>query len=149
MVQEFVVDTSVLVQGFITEADSARVQTLMRGLFASEPDILHIAEFGLLECTNILWKRVRLHGLPPSSAKTALETLLSTPLTVQPITALLPRALEIGTAHNLAVYDSLYIALSEKLRQPLITVDQRQIAVALNVGITYKPISDFPLLKAP
>ena len=53
------------------------------------------------------------------------------------------RALEIGLKHELAVYDSVYIALAEQLGHPLITDDSRQATAASAEGITLKAITDF------
>lgn len=58
-------------------------------------------------------------------------------------TKVLPRALEIGLKHQLAVYDSVYIALAEQLGYSLITDDGKQAAAATAEGITLKPITDF------
>lgn len=42
-----------------------------------------------------------------------------------------------------AIYDSIYIALAEKLNYPLITVDQRQAKASQSEGVTLKDIADF------
>jgi len=57
----------------------------------------------------------------------------------------MPRALEIGLKHQLAIYDSIYIALAEKLNYPLITVDQKQAKASQAEGVTLKNIADFTL----
>lgn len=145
MVQNFVVDTSVLIQAFIRDQDTARARTLLKGVFDPvNTTVLHVPEFGLLECANILWKQVQFHGVPLDAMQRALNALLATPLMVQPVITLLPRALVLGVTHRLAVYDSLYIALAESLHYPLITVDQRQGSTAAAAGITLKPLTDFP-----
>jgi predicted nucleic acid-binding protein len=133
-----------LIQGFIREANTARVQTLLKSLFDKEPAVIHVPEFCLLECTNVLWKQMRFHGVSQATTQKALNSLMVTPVTIQPVIDLLPRALIIGNEHNLAIYDSIYIAMSEKLEHSLITVDIRQASVAATVGITLKSLSDFP-----
>jgi predicted nucleic acid-binding protein len=145
VVQEYIVDASVLVQAFVVEPDTKRVRSLLRTLYEKpNPAVLHVPEFCLLECTNILWKQVRFHAAKQAEIQKALIALLNTPLTVEPVTTLLPRALDIGAEYNLAVYDSLYIAMSEQLNHPLITIDQRQSSAAEKVGIRLKLLSDFP-----
>ncbi|MFB2881319.1 type II toxin-antitoxin system VapC family toxin [Floridanema aerugineum] len=69
--------------------------------------------------------------------------LLDLPLQIVPIKELLPRAFEIGLAHQLAIYDSLYIALALNLNCPLITVDDRQLNAAIANSVIIKPITDF------
>lgn len=54
-----------------------------------------------------------------------------------------PRALALGMTHHLPLYDSLYIALAERLACELITVDARQSQTAAASGIALKPVTDF------
>ena len=144
MIEQYVVDTSVLIQGFIDDADSARVDTLL--LLTSHPDpiFLHIPEFCVVECANVLWKQVRFHGTTAAEADMLLLDLITLPLTVHTAGEILPRALNIALAHQLVVYDAVHIALAEKLGYPLITVDSKQATTAAAVGVTLKPITDFP-----
>jgi predicted nucleic acid-binding protein len=147
VVQTYIVDASVLIQGFIQDTDTIRVLSLLKSLFDVDPTTLIVPEFCLLECANILWKQVRFQGMLQTDVQRALVNLTSTPLTIQPVIPLLPRALAIGLQHQLAVYDSIYIAMSEALKHPLITVDVRQEKAAASVGVTLKAISNFPELK--
>jgi len=140
---QFVVDTSVLVQAFVEDKESPHVLTLIRELAKKETTLLYVPEFCILECTNVLWKRVKNFGLPLEVAITALDTLLNTSLTIELTAPLAQRALIIGLEHNLAIYDSVYIAMAEKLGVPLITVDARQAKAAQVVGIALKSITDF------
>ena len=143
MSDRFVIDPSVLIQGYVRESNSARVTTILRGLTTFEPDILYAPEFCLVECTNILWKHVRFHGMPVDTAQKAVEALSSLPLSLQSAIPILPRALSIGLNHRLPIYDSLYIALAESLLCPLITIDERQATAARANNVLIKPITDF------
>jgi predicted nucleic acid-binding protein len=145
--ERYVIDASALIQGYIADSDTKRVLSLLKQLFEPNPIELHIPEFCLLECSNILWKQVRFHGMPLVDAQKALTSLLSTPMTVHSASPFLARALAIATTHQLAVYDSIYIALSEKLGYPLVSVDSKQTQVATAVGLTLKALSDFPELQ--
>ncbi len=86
---------------------------------------------------------VRFHGLNQSNAEKQVSILIALDLVMTPAVGLMPRALEIGLKHQLAIYDSIYIALAEKLIYPLITVDQRQARATQAEGITLKVIADF------
>ena len=138
---EYIVDTAIVIQELIQEPHTQYVRRLFSGLVAS--DKLHVPEFCLVECTNVLWKRARFEGLSQSDAETLVADLSSLPLTLDPIDEVLTRALQIGLAHQLAIYDSIYIALAEKYAYPLITADAKQAAAAQTVGVTLKPITDF------
>ena len=69
--------------------------------------------------------------------------MLVLPFQIVPVINLLSRALQIGLSYQLAVYDSLYIALALDLDCPLITVDARQLNAATACGVVIKPITDF------
>jgi len=145
VVQPFVVDTSILIQGFVREADTARVRTLLQQTIIPEPTVaIYVPEFCVLECANILWKRVVLYKKPVVEAEQALGNLLAFPLLVRTSTEFLRRAFAIGIAHQLAIYDSIYLAFAERFACPLITVDERQARAAQAIGVTLKPITDFP-----
>lgn len=64
-----------------------------------------------------------------------------------PTRQLLPRALQIGLSSQLALYDSLYIAMALNLGCPLVTLDDRQAKGAIASGVSLKPITDFSPTK--
>jgi predicted nucleic acid-binding protein len=102
-----------------------------------------VPEFCILECANILWKRVVFNNKPVAETYQALANLLAFPLAVHSSPELLSRALALGIDCQLAVYDSIYLALAERLACPLLTADERQAKAAESVGVALKPISDF------
>jgi predicted nucleic acid-binding protein len=140
---ELVIDASVLIQIYVLEPTTARAKTLVSGLIKPEPDELHVPEFRLLECANILWKHVRFSRMTVAHAQESIQRMRGLTLTIHPAASLLPRALEIGLDHKIAIYDSLYIALAESLKYPLVTADENQSRAASTVGVTLKPLSDF------
>jgi predicted nucleic acid-binding protein len=81
--------------------------------------------------------------MPQIEADRLLVELLALPFEIMPVGNLLSRALQIGLSHQLAVYDSLYIALAQSLSCPLISVDQRQAQAATANNVVFKPITDF------
>lgn len=138
---DYIVDTSVIIQHFITEPFTQNADRLFDSV--DEDYSLHIPEFCLVECVNVFWKQVRFQSLPLEEAEIMMHDLLTIPFTILPVEDLLPRALQIGLAHKLAVYDSVYIALTERYKFPLITADAKQETAARTVGVTIKPITDF------
>jgi predicted nucleic acid-binding protein len=137
----WVIDPSVLIQGYIEDSDTQRVETLLNTIEENE---LHVPDMCLVECTNVLWKQVRFHGTPLAEAQRALADLLILPIILHPVADLLDRALTIGLSYQIPVYDSVYVALAEASGYPLITVDERQARAAQAAGVTLKPITDFP-----
>lgn len=137
----YIVDTSIVVQFLVQDTHTGLVKHLFQTL--TQDDELIVPEFCILECTNVLWKYVRFHGVALTTAESLVEDLTGLPLTTYAITDYLKRALVIGVTHQLAVYDSVYIALAEQLGYPLITDDARQATAASAEGVTLKAITDF------
>jgi predicted nucleic acid-binding protein len=141
MTKQYVVDTSVVMQRLIVEVNTPQVRRLFAQM--AQGTTLVVPEFCLLECANVLWKQVRFQGMPQLTAERLLIDLLALPLQVISVGQFMPRTLHIGLTNQLAIYDSLYIALAEGLGCPLITVDQKQATAAHSVQVTFKPIADF------
>lgn len=137
----YVTDASIIIELLVGGEYTAQVKGWFESL--TESDELFVPEFCLVECANVLWKRVRFHGMPLEQAERLEADLTGLPLEIVPAARLLRRAIQIGVAQNLAIYDSVYIALAEKLRYPLITVDRRQAEAATREGIELKSITDF------
>lgn len=137
----YVVDTSVVIQYAINQIYTPQVRVLISQMYQGTQ--LYIPEFCLLECVNVLWKEVRFRGLPKNQAAQIVHELLSLSFQVVATSHLLPHALQIGLNCQLAIYDSLYIALASHLDCPLITVDNRQSQGAIASNVPLKSITDF------
>lgn len=86
---------------------------------------------------------MRFQGLSLSDAELLVEDLIDLPITVQDVTALLKSGLQIGVKHQLAIYDSVYVAMAKHFNIPLITDDIKQGQVAVSEGVILKAITDF------
>jgi predicted nucleic acid-binding protein len=139
----YVIDTSAVIERLIRGPYTPHAQALFRQLTPN--DRLIVPEFCLLECTNVFWKQVRFQGMSPSQAGTLLRDLRALPLKRVPSKAALNLALNIGLKHQLAIYDSAYIALAIRSHYALITIDQAQAQAAAAEGVILKPITDFKL----
>ncbi len=137
----YVVDASVVIQYAIAQTHTPEARRLVARMY--QGDQLYIPEFCLLECVNVLWKEVRFRGLPETQSEQIVDELLALSFRIVPTVHHLPRALQIGLNCQLAVYDSLYIALALNLDCPLITADARQGKGAIASGVILKPITDF------
>ncbi len=137
----YVVDASILAQHVVLDTYTSNVDALLTESAASIQ--LHIPEFCLLECANVIWKQVNINNLSAAHAESLIVNLTAFPLVIHPASVLLKHSLSIAAAHNLAVYDSIYIALAEHLQFALITADGKQEKAARALGITIKPVTDF------
>lgn len=137
----YILDASIVIQRFIQQEYTWQTVILFNQLL--EGDQFYLPEFCLLECTNVVGKQVRFYGLPESQGKLLIEDMQSIPFQIRSVSNLLSSALNIGLTYQLAIYDSLYIALALDLNYPLITVDKRQGQAAINCGVRLIPITDF------
>jgi predicted nucleic acid-binding protein len=115
-----VVDASVAIKWFAPEVLSPEAESLLDGgddLFA--PDLL------LLECGNIIWKKVRLGELARADGEAALAALRTGPIRLLDTTPLVERALQLGHAIQHPVYDCVYLASAEAVDAIVVTADRR------------------------
>jgi predicted nucleic acid-binding protein len=69
---------------------------------------------------------------------------MALPLSIVAITTALNRqAFIIALDHQLAIYDSIYLALAQHFSCPLITIDVKQGGIATAIGVPLKLITDF------
>jgi predicted nucleic acid-binding protein len=119
-VSGFVVDASVAIKWFVDEPDSAEAAVLLRHPL-SAPDLL------APECANILWKKVTRAELSLDEAEVIALALEGAAITLHPTRPYLASATRIACELGRAAYDCFYLALSETLRQPLVTADMRLV----------------------
>lgn len=146
MSEHYVIDPSALMQAYIKDTYTPQAKALLNSLEADDAPELHLLEIGLAEAANVLWKHeVIFKAITPDYTRQVMGNLRAIPLHLHLIESYLDDALNIGRLHHMAIYDALYIALAHELDVPLITADGRQEAVARQVGISIKPITDFAL----
>jgi predicted nucleic acid-binding protein len=115
-----VVDASVAIKWFAPEVLSPEAESLLDGgddLFA--PDLL------LLECGNIIWKKVRLGELARADGDAALAALRSGPIRLLDTTPLVEQALQLAHEIQHPVYDCVYLASAEAVDAIVVTADRR------------------------
>ncbi len=139
---DYIVDVSAIIPYFITEVYTPQAEVLFQQL-ADGKITLAVPEFGKVECVNVFWKQVRFQGLTQVKAEAMLADLNDLDLEVLLTENVYEDALRIGIQHQLAIYDSIYIALAKVLNFPLITVDQKQAQAAQQANVTVKPLTDF------
>lgn len=118
MIQAAVVDASVAVKWVVPENGSDRARSLAQAKLEA-PDLL------IVECANILWKKVRLGHLTRREATDCLRLLLDMPVAVVASRELLDSALRLSLELDHPVYDCLYLALALQRRFPLVTADEK------------------------
>jgi predicted nucleic acid-binding protein len=120
-VKEVVVDASVAVKWVVEEQHSAQANLLL------QCEARHAPDHWQAEAVNALWSKVFKGELVATDAEERMAVLLRAPVRVAAISGLLPRAFAIAVARSVTIYDSLYIALAERLEIPFITADEALI----------------------
>lgn len=116
----YVVDASVAIKWYLPEEYSQQaVSLLVPGFELWAPDLVFV------EVGNVLWKRVQRGELDPERARLFLIDFLSSPLHIEDSPVLLEKAWDIAHRYGRSVYDSLYLALAERLGAAMVTADKR------------------------
>lgn len=114
-----VVDASVAIKWFIPEAHWESAARLKH-----YPD-LYAPDFMLLECQNILIKKVRRQELIREDADEIQRNLMRAPLGWCPWQDLMVAATEIAHETYHSVYDCIYLVLAQKLGGKMVTADKK------------------------
>ncbi|MBZ5623698.1 MAG: type II toxin-antitoxin system VapC family toxin [Acidobacteriia bacterium] len=123
MIDAAVVDASVSVKWVVRETGSDLARSLSSARLEA-PDLL------LVECANILWKKVRIGDLTRLDARGCLGVLLQAPVNLTAGRELLASAMDLSFELQHPIYDCLYLALAVRREIPLVTADERLTGAA-------------------
>jgi predicted nucleic acid-binding protein len=112
------VDACVAGSVFLSEHNSREAEKVLFG-----GDTLVAPHFFLLEVTQLLWTSVKRGRITPELARRNFEALFDLPIDYVPDGALIRQANGLAQLHDIAVYDTLYVALAIDKGIPLITSD--------------------------
>lgn len=126
MRRDWVVDASVAVKPYLNEDLAEIAESLLQSARTKQGSVF-VPELFYTECANIFWKHVRRLNIQPAHARRSLRNLTSIILFPVSSTDLLHDALDLALEYGITAYDASYIALSEELRLPLVTADQKLI----------------------
>lgn len=122
--KDVVVDTMVFAYGLlgVTEYREAALRALHRAGDIIAPDSLRA------ELLNVVWQWARQGGLTAQTGLAVLQDADQLVAAFVPTDVLWDRALELSLGHNLAAYDTLFIALAELADTRLLTYDRKLLA---------------------
>lgn len=116
----WVVDARVAMKWFLPEADSVAAETLL-----DDHEDLVAPDFLLVECANIIWKKVRLGELDHSDGLAILASLRAGSPELIATRPLIELALQLAHEIDHPLHDCLYLAAAETVDATVITADRR------------------------
>jgi predicted nucleic acid-binding protein len=115
-----VLDASALAKWFLVEEESREMRLLRDKIIGSEIEA-HVPSLVFVELANLLrYSR----GLTPGDVAEGVVAAMSIGLVVHDFVEVLGEAVSIAFEKGLTVYDSIYVALAERLDAVLVTYDK-------------------------
>ncbi|HEC99879.1 MAG TPA: PIN domain-containing protein [Proteobacteria bacterium] len=119
-----VLDTSVAIKWFFKEPYEKEA-LLLRDAFRKGLCFLFAPDLIYPEFANTIWKRVNFYNLSPEEGIQIVRTFQRVPLEIVASRNLLEEAFSIAVQYKCAVYDALFLALSNERSCQIITADRR------------------------
>lgn len=121
-----VIDANIGIKQFIPDPLSAKVDELLLHLENPQTEFF-VPDLFYVESANALWKYVRAGQYPAGQVQAALATLKVLPLKGVATKDLIADAIQISLQYGVSVYDGCYVALSQRVSAPLLTLDARLV----------------------
>ncbi len=134
----YVLDSSVALKWFLTEADSPKANQLREDARNAVHELL-APDFFPVEMVHAITRAERQGRITPTEGSAFVADLLTELPALHPALPLLARAYAISSATRQGVYDCVYVALAEREGCELVTADAKLIA---NLG------ARFPFIRA-
>ncbi len=141
---KYVVDASVGIKQFIPNPLLGKTKQLFANLSYLTIEI-YVPDLFYVESANTLWKYIRAEQLTPTQVQEYLSVLKMYPLQVVSTVELMETAVNIAVYQNISVYDATYVALSENVEAPLLTLDKKLLNSLRNTSYNICLFDDFSL----
>ena len=138
-IKGIVVDSSVLFALFFPEEYSEWCEETIK-----KYDELHVPELIFLETSNAAWKRIMVFKQPSSIVVKNLKLLhkfISDICVVHRDIDYLQRSIDLSIKLKVSVYDSLFLAIAEKHKTKLLTIDKKLVKTLKNRKEEHRVIS--------
>jgi predicted nucleic acid-binding protein len=117
------IDSSVAAKWVLPEADTAQAQAILVSKVQSGSRLL-ILDIALAEVANAIWVRCHRGLVTATEADHLLKDFLALPLEIVPSRDLLPEAVRLSVRFRRAVYDTLFVAVSNAAQTDGLTADE-------------------------
>jgi len=143
-----VVDASVGIKQFIPDPLSFKVVQLFTNLEIPQTEIF-VPDLFYIECANIIWKYVRAGLYAAADVPTDLANLRGLSLRAVSTAELILDATSIALNYGISAYDGSYVALSEQVAAPLLTLDQKLVRALAGTSYDVRSFNDFNVTTPP
>ena len=137
-----VVDASVGIKQFIPDPLSSKVIQLFTHLEIPQTEIF-VPDLFYIECANIIWKYVRAGLYAAADVPIDLANLRGLSLRTVSTAELILDATNIALNYGISAYDGSYVALSEQVGAPLLTLDQKLVRALTGTSYDVRSFNDF------
>ena len=121
-----VIDTNICIKQFISDPLTPKINQLFDRL--DDPEVeFFVPDLFYIECANFLWKYVRSNLYTAEQVQADLSDLKALGFQVTSTKELMSEAVQIGLDYGITAYDGCYVALSEQVTAPLLTLDERLV----------------------
>lgn len=121
-----VLDTSVSTKQFIEDSLTPKFNQLLDYITYPQTEIF-VPDLFYIESANTLWKYVRAGLYSVTQAQSDLANLKSLCLQIVSTSELMEDAFQIACNYQISAYDGAYVALSERVKAPLLTLDRKLV----------------------
>lgn len=94
---------------------------------------------------NILWKYFRAGQITDSKIRNDLATLKANDLRITSTAELMEEAISIAILYDISAYDASYVALSQRVQAPLLTLDNKLLKALVASSFNIVSFADFTL----
>ncbi len=121
-----VLDTNICIKQFIADPLTPKVNQLFDHL--NDPCAeFFVPDLFYIECANALWKYVRSKLYTAEQVQADITDLKALRFQVTSTKDLLTEAVQISLDCGITAYDGCYVALSQQVSAPLLTLDERLV----------------------
>ena len=139
-----VLDTNICIKQFVADPLTAKVNQLFDYLNNPSTEFF-VPDLFYIECANTLWKYVRANLYDAEQVQADLLDLKALRLQATPTKDLMIEAVQISVDYDITAYDGCYVALSEKIGAPLLTLDKRLVNSLTNSRFDVFLFTNFPV----
>lgn len=140
-----VVDANVGIKIALVQPLSDRADRLFTYLESDKHAQFYIPDFFYAECAHTFAKYTRLFKYSAEEAKRDMLEIYALRLESVPTSMLAKDALEIAITHRIAGYDACYVALSQRIKAPLVTADEKLVRAMTNTPYDVQSLATFDI----